>query len=164
MVLARLRPEYAPPDRPPEVHAYRVDHVMWMAPCGDTVNPDEVEIVKPFTGTPCPRCWMLAALATDVPLVSRAELETTPPSPELPAVSPADVVVESSDAMLLYAPSWRERVVHYAHPKAPTQKYGRSGTVVAGLCGEIGWGPHTRPPVDWPMCSECVQIVSVGIS
>ncbi|WP_158309581.1 DUF3039 domain-containing protein [Saccharopolyspora spinosa] len=77
---------------------------------------------------------------------------------------PTDGAVESPGATLLYAPSWRERVVHYAHSKAPTQKYGTSGTVVSGLCGEIGWGPHTRPPVDWPMCSECVETASTGVS
>lgn len=74
--------------------------------------------------------------------------------------APTDGAVESPGAMLLYAPSWRERVVHYAHSKAPMQKYGRSGTVVAGLCGEIGWGPHTRPPDGWPMCEECIEIAS----
>lgn len=141
------------------MHAYCVDHVVWVAPCGDTVKPGEVEIVEPFTGNPCPQCLMLATLASDAPPVSRAELETSPPSPELPT-PPTDGAVESPGAMLLYAPSWRERVVHYAHSKAPMQKYGRSGTVVAGLCGEIGRGPHTRPPDGWPMCEECIEIAS----
>ncbi|MEV0050688.1 DUF3039 domain-containing protein [Saccharopolyspora shandongensis] len=40
----------------------------------------------------------------------------------------------------------------------------RGGTVVSGLCGEIGWGPDERPPDGWPMCSECIEIAFEEIS
>ncbi|MFI0465746.1 MULTISPECIES: DUF3039 domain-containing protein [Saccharopolyspora] len=163
VILARLRPEYAPPDRPPEVHAYRVDHLVWVSPCGDRLAPDEAEIVEPFTGNPCPTCLMFAALTSEAPPVARAELESAPSSRELLAASPADVIVESSGVMLLYAPSWRERVVHWAKPNESTKPYG-GGTVVSGLCGEIGWGPDERPPDGWPMCSECIEIAFEEIS
>ncbi|WP_263252692.1 DUF3039 domain-containing protein [Saccharopolyspora rosea] len=154
VVLARLRPECAPTDRPPEVHAYRVGPVGWVSPCGDRLVPDEAEIVDALTGNPCPTCLVLAALASDVPPLARSELESASDR-EFPSAFPA--AVRTAGSMLRYAPSWRERVVHWAKRDAPTKPYG-SGTVVPGLCGEIGWGPDERPPGGWPMCAACTEI------
>ncbi len=164
MILARLRSEFAPPDRPPEVHAYRADGdpVVWVSPCGDRIKPGEAEIVDPFTGNPCPKCLMLAVLASDAPPVTRAEAEDAPPPHSgPPEVPPTDVVADSPGVMLLYAPSWRERVVHYARPDARKRKY-ESSTVTVGVCGKIGWGPNEHPPEDWPMCPDCIEIASKG--
>ncbi|MGI8310093.1 DUF3039 domain-containing protein [Saccharopolyspora hattusasensis] len=163
MILARLRPEHAPQDRPREVHAYRVPAdngaaAIWRAPCGDEVKPDEVEPVPAFTGTPCVDCFILAVLGSDAPPVSRNEFERAPQRTEL-SPEPMASVVKSSSTLLLYAPSWREEVVHWAKPNEPTKPFGK-GTVVPGLCGAIGWGPRERPPDGWPMCSECVEIAS----
>lgn len=143
-------------------HAYRVPDdggsaAVWWAPCGAEIKPDEAEIVATFTGVVCERCWMLAMLASDAPSVTRAELEGAPVRGELPEASPAGVVVEPAADALMYAPSWRERVVHFAAADAEPLAY-EGGTVVIGLCGEIGWGPHEHAPHEWPMCVECVQI------
>ncbi|MFD0919482.1 DUF3039 domain-containing protein [Saccharopolyspora rosea] len=126
----------------------------WRAVCGAIARPGEVERVNALTGNPCPTCLVLAALASDVPPLARSELESASDR-EFPSAFPA--AVRTAGSMLRYAPSWRERVVHWAKPDAPTKPYG-SGTVVPGLCGEIGWGPDERPPGGWPMCAACTEI------
>lgn len=165
VVLARRRDGVSADGGPPEVHAYRVPDddgspAVWRAPCGDVVKPDEVEIVAASTGNPCPRCLILAALASDAPPVGRTELEG-PLAPQPPEVLPADVVIEPAVVPLMYAPSWREQVFHFAEPGAERRPY-QGGTVVVGLCGGIGWGPHEHAPNDWPMCAECIQIAGGG--
>lgn len=132
VILARLRAEYAPPGHPPEVHAYRVPdgEDVWRAPCGARIKPDAAEVVQAFTGVPCTRCAMIAALSSDAPPVSRAEL---------------------------HALSWRQREVHRVAPDAArTRIDGRP--LVIGQCGGLGWGPRTIVPGEWPMCAECEQI------
>ncbi|MFI0468673.1 hypothetical protein ACH347_31725 [Saccharopolyspora sp. 5N102] len=136
------------------------DPAVWIAVCGDRITSDEAEIIGHFTGTPCMTCFMAAALTCDAPIMP-AELEIAPAVflRELPEVSPTEVRVAKTGAMLMYAPSWRERVIHYVNPNEPTANY-ENGTVVLGICGEIGWGPYGRPPENWPMHDACLSIAS----
>ncbi len=144
VVLARRRDAVVCNGETPEVHAYRVPDdngapVVWVAPCGDRIKPDEAELVEPFTGVPCSACGVIAALASTVENV-----------PELPAAPDAELVDDSG----LFAISWRERVVHRVGGDAARAELdGRS--LVMGLCGFLGWGPVVSVPEGWPVCESC---------
>ncbi|MBB5159965.1 hypothetical protein [Saccharopolyspora phatthalungensis] len=174
---------------PPQVHAYRVpgdsastatrvlnagggapseidqasggdDPVVWVAVCGDRITPDDAEIVDRFTGMPCILCFMSAVLASDVPSVSRAQVEGMPSAGQAPAQpSTQDLGVAEVRRTIQFAPSWRERVVHLAY-SGTTQADYEGGKVVLGFCGQIGWGPNERPPEGWQLCEECYAIAN----
>lgn len=129
---------------PQEVHAYRVptDGSPWRAVCGARITPDRAEIVPHYTGLPGGQCSLGAALAADVPPVSRTELHGRPPAP--------------STATAGFSLSWRARLVHLVPAGAPTTELD-GGTLALGRCGGLGWGPIPTKPALWPTCPACAE-------
>lgn len=154
---------------PPVVHAFPdptdTDADSWLAVCGVQVHPGDVDIVEAFAGAPCMACALSAATVSAAPAVARDEVDSPPieldTTPQLPP-EPDEPVVVGAPGELLFALSWRERIVHQATVDAPQVPY-RERTLVLAVCGALGWGPlSTAPDSDeWGWCDECAQVSGV---
>ena len=135
---------------PPEVHAYRDHGAVWVAACGEQTRPADVEVVAAGTGAPCMTCMMIGVAASNAEPIPRAEVET--PAPRELERAPADAAPEGGCAV-----SWRGKLVHLVAADAPRTRLD-GHPLVLGLCGALGWGPHTSAPAGYAVCAECDQI------
>lgn len=152
VLLARLRPEYASPSRPPQVHAYPLPvggrAVRLVAPCGNVLEPDRAERVASFRGMPCVPC-LLSLPGWDERGTEPVNESWSSGEAELPYV-----VGDFGD----HAVDLRgDRVRHLVAADAVRGELdGRD--VVHTMCGHLGWGPCRTVPRDWPLCAECAQV------
>lgn len=155
VVLARLRPEYAPPGEPPAVHAYRLHPTMpaditgLTAPCGHVLQPGHGERVEQFEGAPCVRCLLFAIGAEDTAIDADEREPTT------------FAVAEASDTGR-YAVGLRGDQVRHLVANNAIRGELDSRSVVLSLCGHLGWGPLETAPTHWLLCGECARIAGIA--
>lgn len=151
MLLARLRPDFAPPSRPPEVHAYPLpaddNAVTLIAPCGNVLEPARSERVTAFRGAPCVPCVLS--------LPGLGERGISPSDPELPTgdPEPPDLLDDFGSC----AVDLRGDRIRHLVPADAVRGRLEGGDVVHTTCGHLGRGPVGTAPRDWPICAECTR-------
>lgn len=156
LVLARLKPEYAPNAAPSEVHAYPVSaddtQTVLTARCGHVLEAGKGERVAMFAGAPCSVC-LLFAMGAEGPVADRGG--------ELP--TELEYPFGQVGASGRYAVGLRgDRCRHLVADNAIRSTLDGSG-VVHTICGHLGWGPLESAPEQWPLCPDCTGTTAIGV-
>jgi hypothetical protein len=161
VILARLRPEFAPPGHPPEVHAYPVaadtlgESAVLTAPCGHILKPGKGERAAMFVGTPCIPC-LLFTMGHDNGVADAAWA-----SPELPAPVEPEPRLDAATDSGRYAVGLRGDQVRHLVADDAIRSMLDDRDVVHTVCGHLGWGPLETAPDRWPICPDCAKVSGV---